>query len=338
MNNEVFIIAEAGVNHNGDLEIAKALIDVASESGADAVKFQSFLADDLSTDYADQAIYQARNTGKKESQKEMLKRIELKRDDHQTLIDYCELKNIEFMSSPFDIGSAKFLSKIGIKRFKIPSGEITNKPFLQEIAKHNIPTILSTGMANMLEVENAVKILKDAGLDHENISVLQCTTDYPAKMTEANLLSIKKFHDDLELRVGYSDHTIGDFCAVVAVSIGASIIEKHFTLDKEMDGPDHKASLEPSELKAYIKKIREVKSVLGEYKKEPSASEIKNKDIVRKSIVARKKILKGEMIEESKLAFKRPGNGISPMDFENVVGTLAIKDFEADEQIILKNE
>jgi len=333
LNSKLFIIAEAGVNHNGDFDTALEMISVAKDCGADAIKFQTFEADTLATKSAIQADYQKNNTGLKESQHSMLKKLELKKEFHGALKTKCKEASIEFMSSPFDIESAQFLHKMGMNIFKIPSGEITNKPFLEVIAKINKPTILSTGMSTLEEVKNAVKIFKRSNFNLENLSLLHATSDYPANPLESNISCIDTLSKSFSLRVGYSDHTESSQCAVIAASMGASIFEKHFTLDKDMEGPDHKASLEPSQLKSYISTIHDTFTILGNGIKAPSYGESKNIEIVRKSIVARESIKKGTLFTKENLTTKRPGNGISPMQFDNVIGLKAKKDFSKDDLI-----
>lgn len=335
-NKDIFIIAEAGVNHNGDLETAIEMIKVAKNSGADAIKFQTFNANSLATKKAIQADYQAKNSGIKESQFDMLKRLELKREHHQQIKDYCDNNEIIFMSSPFDVESVIFLDQIKMNIFKIPSGEITNKPILQCIAKLNKPTILSTGMSNEDEIKNAIEVFVDNKFDLQNLTLLHATTDYPANPLETNMLCIKTMKEKFNLRVGYSDHTESDLCSIIALSLGASVFEKHFTLDKKMPGPDHKASLEPLELKNYIKNIHETNTILGNGIKAPSETESKNIEIVRKSIVAKTVINIGDKFNYNNITTKRPGNGISPMEIEMVLGKTAKKKFEVDDLIEIK--
>ncbi|MBE0471610.1 MAG: N-acetylneuraminate synthase [Methyloprofundus sp.] len=329
----VFIIAEIGVNHNGSLDLAKKLIDVACRCGADAVKFQTFKANALVTKTARQTDYQTANTQKEESQFEMLKRLELSEADHQALFEYCRLKNIEFMSTPFDLHSVQFLAKLGVKRFKIPSGEITNYPYLSMIGSFNKEIILSTGMANLGEVESAIQVLLETGTDQHKITVLHATTDYPTQLTDVNLRAMQTMAHAFNLPVGYSDHTFGIEVPTAAVALGASIIEKHFTLDRNLPGPDHKASLEPDELKAMVVAIRNIEIALGDGIKRPSPNEAKNKPIVRKSIVAKQHIQAGEVFTLDNLTTKRPGTGISPMRWHEVLGKTAIRAFAADELI-----
>ena len=328
---KVFIIAEAGVNHNGDINNAKKLIDVAARAGADAVKFQTFKAENIVCKNAEKAEYQKNTTGEEENQFSMLKKLELTEEMHQELQAYCLEKNIMFLSTPFDLESIDYLDKEGIKIMKIPSGEITNYPYLIKMAKTCKPIIVSTGMAELNEVEEAVTILRDNGA--KDITVLHCNTEYPTPYADVNLKAMLTLKDKLDLKVGYSDHTMGIEVPIAAVAMGATVIEKHFTLDKNMDGPDHKASLEPEELEAMIRSIRNIENALGDGIKSPSLSEKKNIDIVRKSIVAKKVILKGEIFTEDNLTVKRPGNGLSPMYWNELIGKMASKDYEIDEMI-----
>lgn len=329
--NKVFVIAEAGVNHNGDIEIAKRLIDVAVETGVDAVKFQTFRAENVVCKAAKKAEYQLETTEQLETQYEMLKKLELTHQMHKELIEYSAKKNIMFLSTPFDIESIKLLSRLGIKLFKIPSGEITNLPYLREIAKQRKRVILSTGMSNMDEVKTAVKVLKNNGV--RDLTLLHCNTQYPTPISDVNLLAMVRMQDEIGLPVGYSDHTLGIEIPIAAVALGAVVIEKHFTLDKNMKGPDHKASIEPYELKQMVAGIRNVELALGKAVKQVSKSEKANINIVRKSIVAAVKIKKGEVYTEKNLTTKRPGNGISPMRWDEIIGTKANRDYEIDEFI-----
>ncbi len=329
----IFIIAEAGVNHNGDLNTALEMIKVAKDCGADAVKFQTFQADSLATKKAKQARYQSENTGLQESQHDMLKKLELKQEHHQQIKDSCEKHEIEFMSSPFDIDSVNFLEDLQMKIFKIPSGEITNKPLLQRIARINKPTILSTGMSNIKEIEEAISIFKEGEFNLDNLSLLHATSDYPANPSETNMSCIKTLKEKFNLRIGYSDHTETNYCSIIAATLGASIFEKHFTLSKSMSGPDHKASLEPKDLREYIKIIREIEFIIGDGIKKAGISEAKNIEIVRKSLVASKDIKEGEAFSEDNITTKRPGNGISPMDIDNVIGKISKKRFIKDDLI-----
>lgn len=309
----VFIIAEVGVNHSGSLELAKQLVDVAKECGADAVKFQTFKAATLVTKSAKQADYQTTNTGKSESQFDMLKRLELSEADHQELVDYCQSKNIEFMSTPFDVQSIHFLNSLGVQRFKIPSGEITNYPYLKMVGSYNKEIVLSTGMAILADIEAALNLLIESGTDKNKITILHATTDYPTQMHDVNLTAMQTIAQAFKVKVGYSDHTPGIEVPTAAVALGATIIEKHFTLDKNLPGPDHKASLEPQELQAMVKAIRNIETALGDGIKRPSASEQKNMQVARKSLVALTDIKKGDTFSEHNLTVKRPGLGISPI-------------------------
>ena len=330
------IIAEAGVNHNGDIAKAKALIDKGAEAGVDFVKFQTFKAGNLVTKQAKRAAYQDKNTQDNDSQYEMLKKLELSQKDHQELIDYCTQKGIKFLSTGFDFESLEFLAGLGITIAKIPSGEITNLPYLRKVATLFPEVILSTGMANITEIKDAVKVLTDNGVSKDKITVLHCNTEYPTPMEDVNLKAMLHIHRELGVPVGYSDHTLGIEVPIAAVALGAMVIEKHFTLDKTLPGPDHKASLEPEELKAMVSAIRNIeKAIGGSGLKEVSKSEAKNKPIVRKSIVAAKKIVKGESFTIENLTVKRPGTGISPMQWDNVIGKTAKKDFEEDDLIEL---
>lgn len=330
------IIAEAGVNHNGNMGLAYQLIDEATRAGADIVKFQSFKADKLVTRDAKKAAYQKANMQDgDDSQFNMLKRLELSETMHLDLMAYCEKKGIRFLSTPFDVESAVHLSSLGITTGKIPSGEITNLPYLRTMARTFPEIIISSGMSDMEEVAAAIRVLTDTGTKKENIILLHCNTEYPTPMSDVNLRAMLTMHQELGVRVGYSDHTEGIEIPIAAVALGAVVIEKHFTLDKNMEGPDHKASLEPDELKAMVEAIRNIEKALGTGEKQPSPSEIKNKEIARKSIVAAQAISAGEVLSEENLTVKRPGNGISPMCWDEVVGSRAIKNFQADEQIII---
>lgn len=329
--NSIFIIAEAGVNHNGDLETAKKLVDEAAKAGADAVKFQTFRAEALASKDAKKADYQMETTEQTESQFDMLKKLELTPDMHEQLIDYCMDKNIMFLSTPFDIDSIHYLVKCGINILKVPSGEITNYPYLREIAKTGKKVILSSGMSTLEEVREAVRVLKDHGSG--DITVLHCNTEYPTPYKDVNLQAMVTIRDELGVAVGYSDHTQGIEVPIAAAALGATVIEKHFTLDRNMDGPDHKASLEPQELQAMVMTVRNIEQALGNGCKEPSASEKKNVDVVRRSIVARCDIKTGERFTEDNLTTKRPGTGINPMCWEQIIGKKARRDFREDELI-----
>jgi len=333
MSTKVFIIAEAGVNHNGDLKLAKKLIDAAVTAGADAIKFQTFKAKKLVSKSAPKADYQKNNTSFKESQYQMLKKLELDEHAHHELIDYCLKKDIYFMSTPFDLDSIKLLNDLGLEVFKIPSGEITNYPYLKAIGKLQKKIILSTGMSNIEEIEQALCVLTKAGTEKSNITVLHANTMYPTPMKDVNLNAMLTIGQKCEVKYGYSDHTLGIEVDIAAVAMGASVIEKHFTLDKTMDGPDHKASLDPGELLSMVKSIRNIEVALGSAIKQASASEIPNKKVVRKSIVASRLIKKGELFSEKNLTTKRPANGKNPMLWESIIGTKAQQNYEADEVI-----
>ncbi|MDH5716995.1 MAG: N-acetylneuraminate synthase [Spirochaetia bacterium] len=333
MSDKIFIIAEAGVNHNGDMSIAKKLIDEAVKVGADAVKFQTFKADNLVSQTAQKAQYQKNTTDAKESQYTMIKKLELNEKDHKELMTYCDKKKIQFLSTPFDHDSINLLNKMGLKTFKIPSGEITNLPYLRKIGSLKKNVILSTGMANLGEIEGALEVLIKAGTKKENITVLHATTEYPCPISDVNLKAMITIKNAFDIKVGYSDHTPGIEVPIAAAALGASIIEKHFTLDKNMKGPDHKASLEPEELKSMVNAIRNIEKALGHGIKKASDSEIKNISIARKSIVASKDIKKGEPFTKLNITAKRPGNGISPMRWDEVIGREAINNYKKDEQI-----
>lgn len=330
---KTFIIAEAGVNHNGNIEIAKKLIDVAVEAKVDAVKFQTFKTENLVSKNAKKAEYQEKTTSKTESQFQMLKKLELDIEKHKVLMDYCKDKKIMFLSTAFDLESIDTLNNLGIEIFKIPSGEITNYPYLRKIGMLRKKVILSTGMSNIEEIKAAINVLKENGTI--DITVLHCNTEYPTPMEDVNLNAMNTIKEMLSVEVGYSDHTIGIEIPIAAVAMGAKVIEKHFTLNKSMEGPDHKASLEPNELKEMVKSIRNIENALGNGIKEPSKSEIKNLFIARKSIVASRLIKKGEKFTEDNLTSKRPGNGISPMRWKDIIGKVASKDFKEDEMIEL---
>ena len=329
----VFIIAEAGVNHNGSIDVAKKLIDVASTSGADAVKFQTFKAENLATKNARKANYQMETTNNKESQFNMLKKFELDIEAHKKLISYCDKKSIMFLSSPFDQDSVKLLDNLGLATFKIPSGEIINLPYLRHIGKLNKKIILSTGMANINEIKDALDALIQAGTKKKNIIVLHANTEYPTPMEDVNLKAMVTIGKTFDVSYGYSDHTLGIEVDIAAVAMGATCIEKHFTLDCNMEGPDHKASLEPDGLKAMVKAIRNIELAIGNGIKKPSKSELPNIQIVRKSIDAKTKIKKGDILSETNLAIKRPGGGISPMRWDKIINTKATKDYKEDELI-----
>jgi N,N'-diacetyllegionaminate synthase len=330
---KVFVIAEAGVNHNGSVELAKKLIDVASISGADAVKFQTFKAENLIVKNTQKADYQKQTTDASESQFDMIKKLELDVDTHKELIAYCQEKGIMFLSTPFDHESIDLLSDLGLQIFKIPSGEITNLPYLRHIGSLSKKVVLSTGMSNLKEVGDALNILIHTGTSKDNITVLHANTMYPTPMEDVNLNAMLTIQKEFGVDIGYSDHTLGIEVDIAAVAMGASCIEKHFTLDKAMDGPDHKASLEPEELKAMVGAIRNIEKALGSNKKRPTPSESVNIDVVRKSIVASKDIQKGDLLTEKNITTKRPGNGISPMRWDEVLGSKSTKDYKVDEMI-----
>ncbi|RZK11045.1 MAG: N-acetylneuraminate synthase [Flavobacterium sp.] len=337
MSNKVIIIAEAGVNHNGNMAMAKELIDAAVDAGVDYVKFQTFKAGNLVSKSAKKAVYQIENTGKaEESQYQMLKNLELSHEQHTELIEYCKQKKIHFFSTAFDLDSLQYLSDIGLRLVKIPSGEITNLPYLQKAARLFDQIIISTGMATLNEVRASLNVFLSEGIPKEKITILHCNTEYPTPMKDVNLKAMLSLKEQLGTAIGYSDHTLGIEVPIAAVSLGAVIIEKHFTLDKTLEGPDHKASLEPNELKDMVRAIRNIElAVSGNAIKEPSESEIKNIAIARKSIVANKKILKGELFTEENITVKRPGTGISPMLWNEVIGTKSSRDFLEDEIIEL---
>lgn len=327
------IIAEAGVNHNGSLDLAKQLVDAAAAAGVDYVKFQTFKAEKLTSKCARMAEYQKKNTGEDESQLAMLKKLELSETDHYELIRYCGEKGVKFFSTAFDMGSVEFLHHLGLGLWKIPSGELTNYPYLKKIAQYHEPVILSTGMSEMSDVEAAMQVLLDNGVKKEQITVLHCNTEYPTPYEDVNLRAMKTMRDKLGVEIGYSDHTRGIEVPIAAVALGASVIEKHFTLDRTLSGPDQAASLEPNELKQMIDAIRRIEVALGTGEKRVSASERKNITIARKSIVAARNIRKGDMLTEENITVKRPGDGISPMEWENLIGTIAMRDFVEDEKI-----
>lgn len=333
MNNQkkVFIIAEAGDNHNGNYDTALKLVDKAVEAGADCVKFQTFVTERVISKLAEKADYQKESTGTGESQYEMVKKLELSFEQFRQIKKYCEQKKIIFLSTPFDLESIDFLQEIDIPFWKIPSGEITNLPYLEKIAHTGKDIIMSTGMCTMEEIQKAIDILKKNGAG--KITLLHCNTEYPTPYEDVNLRAMKTMAETFGVEVGYSDHTKGIEVPIAAVAMGAVVIEKHFTLDKNMPGPDHKASLEPDELKQMIQSVRNIEKALGSSEKKPSTSEIKNIDIARKSIVAKKAIKKGEELTEDNLDIKRPGNGISPMYWYDLLGTKAVKDFSEDELI-----
>ena len=331
--NKVFIIAEAGVNHNGSIELAKKMVDAAKESCVDAVKFQTFKAERVVSKKAEKAQYQKYVTNESESQFEMLKNLELDAEAHKELIDYCEKKSIMFLSTPFDHDSIDMLNDLGLEIFKIPSGEITNLPYLRHVGSLDKRVILSTGMSNLGEVGDALDVLINAGTSKNNITVLHANTMYPTPMEDVNLNAMLTIQKKFGVAIGYSDHTLGIEVDIAAVAMGASCIEKHFTLDKTMDGPDHKASLEPEELKVMVGAIRNIEKALGNSEKKPSPSESVNIDVARKSIVASQSIKKGDKLSSKNITTKRPGTGINPMKWDEIIGTFAKKDYQMDDLI-----
>lgn len=334
MKNRTLIIAEAGVNHNGDLGLAKQLIDVAAEAGVDLVKFQTFNANRQVTRTAKKADYQTQTTDGNESQHEMLRRLELTEAMHKELIAHCAARNIGFFSTGFDIESVDLLLSLGQDHFKIPSGEITNLPYLRHVGQLGKTVILSTGMATLGDIEAALDVLEQAGTARAQITVLHCTTEYPTPMNEVNLRAMQSIHTAFGVAVGYSDHTTGIEVAIAAVAMGATVIEKHFTLDRNLPGPDHKASLEPEELKAMVAAIRNIEISLGDGIKRLTKSEIRNKLAARKSLVASKSIKAGELFTAENITTKRPGTGISPMHWDDVINKPSPKEFLVDELII----
>ena len=336
MRSSVFIIAEAGVNHNGDIETARQMIDAAVNAGADAVKFQTFRAEQLCTSDAKKAEYQKKNTGTEETQFEMLKRLELDESAHRELLAYSKRKNLIFISSPFDLTSLSLLERLGIPIIKVPSGEIDNLPYLEAIGRMGKKVILSTGMATLEEVRFAVEVLVKSGTREEDLSILHCTSDYPASMESVNLNAIPVLKKAFPVHViGYSDHTLGLEVSIAAVAMGARIIERHFTLDRHLPGPDHAASLEPSQFQGMVHAIRNIEKAFGAGEKVPNLSEMSVRKMVRKSIVASKNIKKGEIFSQFNLEIKRPGSGLSPKAWYQVLGNVAKKDFKKDEQISL---
>ncbi len=326
------IIAEAGVNHNGDINLAHKLIKAAAEAGADIIKFQTFKSSNISTSYALKANYQNLNSNEK-TQQEMLSKLELKHSDHFELIKICKTYDIEFLSSGFDIESLNFLETLNLKRIKIPSGELTNVPYLRKAASLNKSLIISTGMANLGEIERAINILEKEGLKREMMTILHCTTEYPAPYSEVNLKALITIKNALKVSVGYSDHTNGIDVPIAAVALGSTVIEKHFTIDKNLNGPDHKASLEPHEFKKMVKSIRNIEDSLGDGIKRATKSEISNIEAVRKSIVAAKRIKVGDLFSEENLTTKRPGTGISPLRWDDLIGLKSKNLYEPDDLI-----
>ena len=339
MSKHVLIIAEAGVNHNGSLELAKQLIDKAVEAGVDIIKFQTFKSEKLVSKAAKQAEYQQRNIGKQdEGQLAMLKKLELSQADHEELIAYCKEKGIRFFSTAFDMDSIDYLHSLDMGLWKIPSGEITNYPYLRKIAQYKESVILSTGMCELSDIEAALNVLLKFGVKKEQITILHCNTEYPTPFADVNLKAMLEIGEKFGVQIGYSDHTEGIEVPIAAVALGATVIEKHFTLDKNMEGPDHKASLEPNELKAMVMAIRNIEQALGSGHKTISESERKNIEIARKSIVAACPIQVGELLTEENLTVKRPGTGISPMRWNEVVGTRAIQNYNEEDPIQLAED
>ncbi|MHB1688179.1 MAG: N-acetylneuraminate synthase [Ignavibacteriaceae bacterium] len=335
MRNKIIIIAEAGVNHNGDLNLAKKMIKEAKSCGADIVKFQTAVPEEVMTAKAPKAGYQLETTDAKQTQLDMAKKIHLPLDAFFELKNLCNELKIEFLTTAFDPVSLEFIEKLNMNYYKIPSGEITNYPYLKTVGKKNKKIFLSTGMADLGEIEDALDILITSGTTHENIYVLHCNTEYPTPFEDVNLNAMLTIREALKVKIGYSDHTSGIIIPIAAAAMGAEVIEKHFTLDKNMAGPDHKASLEPQELKQMIISIRNIEEAMGNGIKKPSKSEIKNKDVVRKSIVASVDIAKGEIFSENNLTTKRPGSGISAMQWNFVIGKIAKKNFSKDDLIEL---
>lgn len=332
-NSYTFIIAEAGVNHNGDINIAHRLIEEAKNSGADAIKFQTFKADLLASKIAEKAAYQARLTDSSENQYNMLKRLELKETDYYDLIKHCNEIQIEFITSPFDLESLEFVNKLDIKRIKIPSGEINNIPYLRRVGELGKQIILSTGMSYLKEVQFAVDLLIERGCSREMISILHCHTEYPSEYSDLNLRAMLTMKKELNLEVGYSDHSLGIEIPIAAVAMGASTIEKHFTLNSQMQGPDHLASLEPKEFRKMVKAIRNVELALGDGIKKPTETERNNINIVRKSIFAKKDIMIGELFSEDNICLKRPVRGIDASEWDSVIGTKARQNYLKDDPI-----
>jgi N,N'-diacetyllegionaminate synthase len=333
-NTPVFIIAEAGVNHNGSIELAKQLIDVAAEAHADAVKFQTFIAEESVSNDAPKAEYQKHTTDTSESQLDMIRKLELSKEDHQELKDYADHKNIMFLSTPFDEGSVDLLIELEVPLIKISSGEITNHPFLKYIAKKGLPIILSTGMSTLDEVAEAVSVIKKAGC--KELTLLHCTSNYPARVEDCNLLAMKTMADAFDVPVGYSDHTPGIYVPLAAAAMGSCVIEKHFTLDKNLPGPDHRASLEPAELEEMVRGIRLVERARGSPVKAPVESELEVRNVARRSIVAKVDIPAGALITEDMLAFKRPDVGVSPKNMVKIIGQISISHIKKDSLINFK--
>ena len=336
--NKVIIIAEAGVNHNGSMEKAKLLIDVASEAGVDFVKFQSFKANKLVSPNAKKAEYQRKNMGSHDdNQFQMLRDLELSEKDHDELLEYCNQKNVAFFSTAFDVDGLSYLDSLGLNLFKVPSGEITNYPYLRKLAEIGKPVILSTGMSNLIDIEKALEVLEQ-GIDRSMITILHCNTEYPTPMEDVNLKAMNTIESHFNTSVGYSDHTMGIEVPIAAVALGARVIEKHFTLDREIPGPDHKASLEPNELIEMVRTIRNIEKALsGSGIKEPSSSERKNISVARKSIHSKNDLKRGSVLKEEDLIPLRPGDGISPMEWENIIGKELLVDYSSFQKIKLSD-
>jgi N,N'-diacetyllegionaminate synthase len=334
MNKKTLIIAEAGVNHNGSLEIAKQLIDVAADAGVDYVKFQTFKTEKLVSRKAAKAAYQVENTGNgAERQFDMIKKLELDRETHEALMAYCLTKNIQFFSTAFDLDSIDLLEELGLPLYKVPSGEITNLPYLQKIAAKGKPVIISTGMSNLADIEAAIGVMIQSGLNRDALTILHCNTEYPTPMADVNLKAMTTIANAFGVKVGYSDHTLGIEVPIAAVAMGAVCIEKHFTLDRNMDGPDHRASLEPMELKAMVAAIRNIEQAMGDGIKVPSASELKNIAVARKSIHLLNDLPAGHVLTQADLSMLRPGDGISPMNSHLVLGHTLVMDLPAETKI-----
>lgn len=330
---KVFVIAEIGVNHNGDINLAKQMIDVAVDAGADAVKFQSFVAEEELVKRTPKAEYQKRTTDSTESQFDMIKKLELDEHQHEELIAYCKKKPIEFMSSPFDLPSVALLAKLNLDRIKVPSGEITNIPYLEAVAKLGKPVMMSTGMSYLHEVKFAIETLFKTGLKREQLSLLHCTSDYPAPMNDVNLRVLDTLHKEFLLPVGYSDHTLGSEVAIAAVALGATVIEKHITIDKSLTGPDHAASMEPQEFKNMLMQIRNIEIALGGFDKQPSEREVATREVVRKRVVAKEKIRKGEVFTEFNLTTKRAPDGYGAENWHQIIGRQAASDYDLDDSV-----
>ena len=338
MINPTVIIAEAGVNHNGSISTAKKLVEEASKAGANFIKFQTFKTEEVLTKNAPKASYQVKNTVKNESQYEMIKRLELDYEDHKELIKHCKKNNIEFLSTAFDLDSIDMLNQFNIPFFKIPSGEITNFPYLKHIGKIRKPVVMSTGMASLDEIQEALNVLISSGLTKKDVTILHCNSEYPTDYMDVNLNAMLTIKEKFDVKVGYSDHTLGIQIPIAAVALGASVIEKHFTLNREMPGPDQSASLEPKGLKAMVENIRCIEISMGDGIKKASKSEMKNMSVIRKSLVAKRQIKVGELFSEKNLTTKRPGNGISPMRWHDIIGKKSTANYEPDDLIVFKEE